>query len=261
MLRHQDVVERPLGLLGPALQTRRLGRDLGQPARREVPPPPRGAGLAQTLEDAVHDQIRIAPDRRREMRVVGESEAEVVGPDFGIARELHRAEDVPRDDPLLGPPAEPVQKLLEPRRHRAPGLPAGAQGRERLLDLFDIRAIGGLVNAIDRGDTLRRQMARDRLVGREHELLDEAVRGGALVRAQRRGKRPLPGAELDLGQIEIERAAGNPDLGQPAGERRDRAEEPRHPLPRAAPRLKAPAARHRLGGLLVRQPRGAPDHA
>ena len=77
------------------------------------------------------------------------------------------------------------------------------------LEVEDALGIGLFVNAIERGDALVFQIAGDALVGRQHELLDDAV-GDVALRA-RDALHQAVLVELDdrLGQIEIDGAAAH----------------------------------------------------
>src|SRR5260370_9849586 len=80
---------------------------------------------------------------------------------------------------------------------------------ERSLNLFKIvdpLRVRLLVNSIERGDALRLEILRHALIGREHELLDQAVRDVAL-----RARDALHQAELvkfdhRLGRVEVDRS-------------------------------------------------------
>src|SRR5258705_136791 len=73
-------------------------------------------------------------------------------------------------------------------------------------------ATGGRVHAVDRVDPPPRELARDGLVRRQHELLDHPVRERAL--GAHDALRPPAEIEDDLrlGQVEVERAACPADL-------------------------------------------------
>ena len=76
----------------------------------------------------------------------------------------------------------------------------------QFLELQNFLGIGFFVDAVQRGDAAAFEVARDGLVRRQHEFLDQAMRDVALA-ADDAGHLPR-GVEFDhlLGQIEIDRA-------------------------------------------------------
>src|ERR1700733_10963454 len=73
----------------------------------------------QRLANAMHDQVRIAPDRRSEMRVARRSQRKMALVDLRVARLLERAQHQVTQDPLLRLACNPRRELLiHPRRHR-----------------------------------------------------------------------------------------------------------------------------------------------
>jgi hypothetical protein len=132
------------------------------------------------LDHAVHEQVGIAPDRAREVRVVLVGEPEVPAVDRRVDRLLHRAQQHGVD--LLGVDAvlRRIGDGLEVARLRvvadAQPQPEGAQVVLQRDLLLRRRA---LVHAIQRGMLVARDEVGRADVGREHGLLDEAVRVGA----------------------------------------------------------------------------------
>ena len=84
-----------------------------------------------------------------------------------------------------------------------------AEVRGHLLELHHALRIGHFVNAVDGGDAGMLQVRRHALVGRQHELLDEAV--GDVARRARDAGHGAQFVELDerLGQVEIDGAAAH----------------------------------------------------
>ncbi len=85
-------------------------------------------------------------------------------------------------------------------------------------ELGDLHRVGALVHPVQHGEFPLVQVARHGDVGRDHELLDQALR-----RAARRGTHPRRRAEgveddLGLGQVEIEAAAGRAPALQEQGQ-------------------------------------------
>ena len=71
------------------------------------------AAVARFAEDTMHDQIRIPPDRRREVRVGVGRQPEVPLVHGVVARLLHRAQHQERDRLLFRGTAHPLDQLLE----------------------------------------------------------------------------------------------------------------------------------------------------
>ena len=74
---------------------------------------------ALAAEDPMDDEIRIATDRRREVRVVLRREAEVPERLGGVARLLHRPEEHRVDEALLGAARDVAEHVGERARGRA----------------------------------------------------------------------------------------------------------------------------------------------
>jgi hypothetical protein len=99
--------------------------------------------------------------------------------------------------------------IVNLRTGRLPSPSEWPKLRGRLLELDDALGVGHLVDAVDGRDALGLQPVRDALVGREHELLDEAVRPTPL-RAHD-GLHVAVGVELHhrLRQVEVDGAAAD----------------------------------------------------
>ena len=199
-------------------------------------------GVAQhLLQDSVHDQIRIAANRRCEVRVRWRGQREVAFVLLRVARLLQRAQHQVRQDALLRLARDLLRQLLIHARRDvdvfrdlqrlgalsgagafAPlGLELHPLDRQRAdaqriaetrgdgLEVHHALGIGLLVDAIQRRDALVLEIAGDALVGRQHELLDDAV-GDVALRARDAGHQAVL-VELDhrLGQIEVDGAAAH----------------------------------------------------
>ncbi len=197
-----------------------------------------GAGVEQVAQQAVDDEVREAADGRGEVGVAGAGEGEVADVLVAVAGLLERAQHEVGEDALLGMAADLRGQALVHLRGDGDGLgdlvglglavgsadvaavAAGLDAFDReageaervaelaggLLEVEDALGVGGLVDAVDAGG-LGLDPVGDALVGREHELLDEAVRPAAL-RAHD-GLHVAVGIELDdgLGEVEVDRAA------------------------------------------------------
>src|SRR5579872_1996242 len=187
----------------------------------------------------MHDQVWISTDRAGEVRVCGRGQREVAQVLFGIARLLQASQHQEAEDSLFRLARDFLRKLLVHARRdvylfrdldftdalagavsgAAVGLHLHAMNGERthaervsessgdgfeVVDAFRVRLF---VDAIEAGDAARLEMVRYRLVGREHELLDDAVRDVAL--GARDGAHQSEFFELDDGlrQIEVDRSA------------------------------------------------------
>ena len=155
------------------------------------------------------DEVRIAADRAREMGVHLGREAEVAEVLLVVAGELHRPQQEVGDELLLRLAldlAEDELEVLRPDGLEMRGHAVAERGHQ-LGELLDALGIGLLVDAEERGHAGLGQPGRHRLVGREHELLDEphAVQplGGHDAGHLPRGAEH----ELGLREVEVERPA------------------------------------------------------
>ena len=192
------------------------------------------------LQNAMHDEIRVTADGRREMRVGGRGEREVAEVFLRISRLLERAQHQVGENALLGLARQPLgQTLVVPRRDAevagleafvgalvaflaAGGVPTRdakaperravhservAERRRDFLELENFFRVGCLVNAVEGGDGAALEVGGYRLVRRQHEFFDDAV-GDVPLRASN-ADHAAALVELDFGlrQIEINRAA------------------------------------------------------
>src|SRR5262249_51436832 len=193
-----------LGVHRHPLAPRRLLGD-GRQIRGDAP-----AARAREAQQAVGDEIGIAPDRGREVRVRVYGEPEMAERLGRVARLLQRAQEHGVDEPRLGASLGGIEHGLEGRRGRAPAIQPESQPEalEKARQLADVLRIRWLVDAMQPGQASPQELAGDGLVRGQHALLDQAVRDAAL------GAHDLlrPTAEVDedlgLGQVEVNRAAG-----------------------------------------------------
>ena len=158
---------------------------------------------------AMHDQVGIAADRGREMRVVLRREAEVPEAERVVPRLLHRSQHQRGNRALFRRAANPIDQLLEMfRPHRASGrAEAVAKRLDELFEFRDLLLVRRLVDAMQRGHPLLDEVFRHRLVRQQHELLDETMRDVALRGDDRFDFAVLRQDHFRLGEIEIDRAA------------------------------------------------------
>ena len=164
--------------------------------------------IEQRLDDAVHEQIGIAPDRAREVRVglVGEAEVAAVG--AGVDRLLHRAQqhrmDLRRVGPLLGGGSD---RLVLGRTRIVADRQAEAERPQVVLQQRLLLRRRPFVHAIERrvlgaGDEVGRAD-----VGGQHRLLDQPVRLVARARHDLVDVAVLVAQDLRLHGLEVDRAA------------------------------------------------------
>ncbi len=187
---------------GPAL---RPGRRVLLGKRR------RDAALAaftqNGFEHTMHDQVGIAPDGRGEMRISRRRQSEVALVFLGVTRLLQRAQHEVRQNALFRGAGDFLHQLLIHARRdvdffgqldhgrAASGAAVGtlvgaglhplhrqsahaqriAEARGDVLKLKNLLRIGLFVDAIQAGHAPSLQMAGDRLVGGQHELLDQPM--------------------------------------------------------------------------------------
>jgi hypothetical protein len=197
---------------------RRLGErgQIGDRRRRLGVAAARGVAFAMQviLEQPVDQQVRIAADRRGEVQVVARCQAEVADR-HGVPHRLgQRAQDEERQRLrawLLGDLIEHV--LHAERRHRLLDIDRDAVRAEQLGEQGDAVGLGRRVDPPHRRRAALPEEVADRLVGRDHEFLDELVglldRGVALGLDHVADQARIVGVEHDLGlgDLEVERAA------------------------------------------------------
>ncbi len=191
---------RALGRLRQARLLRRLA--LGALADRIA------AAVEQRLDDAMHEQVGIAPDRAREVRVGLVGEAEVADVLAGVDRLLHRAQqhlvDLLRVGPVLGRRRD---RLVLGRRRVVADRQAQAERLQVVLQQRLLLRRRPFVDAIQRrvlgaGDEVGRAD-----VGGEHRLLDQAMRFVPGPRNDLLDPAVLVADDLRLGGLEVDRAA------------------------------------------------------
>ena len=158
---------------------------------------------------AVDQQVGIAADRRGEVRVAAEREAEVarvLGPVIGLRLAAqHRFHDLR----LLGLVGDVLEHAVEQagRDHLAER-EAVAEGRHVFLERDQLLAARRLVDAVDHRRGLGLQCLGRGDVGGDHEVLDHAVRVEPLAHADLGDLALVVEPHLAFGQLELERVAG-----------------------------------------------------
>ena len=198
-----------LGVIRASLALGRMARDLGELVGELALALLAHAAVTGLPQRPMNHQVRIAPDRRREMRVALRREAEMTEVGGIISSLLHRPEHQERDGLLFGRAAHPLDELLEVARRDLRGRLAQAVSERRyeLLELVDFERIRLLVDAIERGDVVGIEMCGDGLVGEQHELFDQAMRDVALGGDDLLHHPLVVEHDLRLLEVEVYRAA------------------------------------------------------
>ena len=156
----------------------------------------------------MHQQVGIAADRRSEVRVLFEREAEVA--DIGLL--IHglgeRADHQTLEHQPIGPRRQPLhqlaklagRRLLRERR-------AHLQCIQDLLQFGDALVLGLTVNAVQAARLREAQGHRRLDIGGNHAFLDQAVRVVAHHRIEALDRAVAADPRLDFAAAKIERAA------------------------------------------------------
>jgi len=125
----------------------------------------------------MNDEIRIPPNRRREVRVVLHCQPEVSKAGRVVSRLLHRPQHERGDRTLFWSALHAVDQLLEMlRRERAAARSkAVAKCGDERLELLDLLRVGCFVHSMQRRDTVVLEVRRHGFVGEQHEFLDDAM--------------------------------------------------------------------------------------
>ena len=215
----------------------------------------------QHLADAaVDDEVRVAADRRGEVRVVLEREPEVTDVARLVDGLRHRADDRRRDE-------QRVRLVAELREQVAQVLGRDLLGRrqpqaelaQELPERLQAVDLGQAVDAIQRRHAMAVEVARRGDVRRDHALLDQPMRVVARLLDQRRDAPLLVELELQLRRVEFERAAP----GALAQEAAIHAVQREQPLaqPLEARRVLRRRPLEEFADVAVGQPRGRAHHA
>ncbi len=192
----------------------------------------------------MRDEVRVAPDRRREVEVVLARKAGVTDvlrrvvrllerPQYerceripAAARAPHLVDDLPAD---LG---DQVGRLL--RAHLlGDGRCRNVQRLELLHEELDPLGVRTLVDPVERRDPALRQQRRHLLVGQDHQLLDQGVRLGLRLVGDAQHVAAIVELELRLRGLDGERAPARPALPKRGGDRARSHERVRPRLLRA----------------------------
>ena len=157
---------------------------------------------------AVHDKVGVAADRRGEMRVVAQGEAEMAEILRAVIGLRHGAERGEVDELALVASRGLVQQAVEMRGLEHLALGEGeARGVGSVAQGFELVLRRLLVNAEEQGRLLLDQLLRRRDVGEDHELLDQPVRVEPFGEVDAFHDAILAEADAPFGQVEVERLA------------------------------------------------------
>ena len=143
------------------------------------------------------DQVGIAPDRRGEVAVARRAQSGVADVARRVVRLLERAQHQRREGGAAVPaPAHLAVHQMRDLRHQVGRLLRGHRLRARrgrhvergqlVGEVLDARRLGPLVHAVERRQLARLKQRRHRLVGGDHQVLDQPVRLGLLARTPAR---------------------------------------------------------------------------
>ena len=161
----------------------------------------------------MHDQIGVAANRRCEMGVEFLRQSVVADRVGRVARLFQRAQQGEIDGVLFGFVLHSGQKLLQfpPMRHVADLVAEALRVLAEIAELLQVRIF---VDAVSTRDLELAHVTGNRFVGRQHEFLDELV-GDVVVNLLDTDRFALlVEPDLDLGEIQIERAVREPLLAQ-----------------------------------------------
>ena len=170
----------------------------------------RTAALERLAQQAVHDEVRIAADRRGEVCVVARGEAEVAETLRRVARLLHRTQRDGLDDARFGLSLDLFEHLLHvhrPDMARLVLMDEEAERAEQVVEVLDLLLGRLLVHAVHEGQVLFIHVLGDGLVRREHAFLDDGLGERALALDEGDGVALLVELDLDLGDVEVDGAA------------------------------------------------------
>ncbi len=202
-----------LGLGGFALARRAVRRSLFEDGDVCVRPTREVAA-----GEAVDDEVRVAPNRAREVRIEAEREAVVPAVVRRVDRLRHRPQGRHRDHRLLVGPLDALDqggevarggRAARERQAKAEGLDVVGEGRDALR-------VGRFVDAVEERAGL--EARRGGAVGGEHEGLDEPVRRLARLADDADGVALLVEDDLDLVAVEVDGAVAHPALGEGFGD-------------------------------------------
>src|SRR5207245_11383333 len=167
------------------------------------------------LDGAMDEEVRVAPDRRSEVRVVLVGEPEVADVLRTVLRLLQRAQQHRLEQLHVRTLAHGLEQLrVVLRGGFVPALEREAESLEKLAQAFQLLRGRAFVDAVQRRMLALGENVRGANVRGEHALLDDAVGIVALDLLDARRAPLAVEAELGFGRLEIHGAALLPRLEQ-----------------------------------------------
>src|SRR5574344_755313 len=166
----------------------------------------RRKGLTQ---QTMHDKIRITADWRGEMRVVTGSHAEMAQAHIRITRLLHRAQSYGADNAFLRTPLYLFQYLLHIHRLDLPRLvltDEQAESPQQVVQTLNLLRRRLLMYTVHERKMLRIHVTGYRLIGCQHAFLDNGLSQRTLTLDERDRMSLFVQLDLDLWQVEVDRA-------------------------------------------------------
>ena len=169
----------------------------------------------RVLDRAMHQQIGITPDRRGEVRVRFQREAEVADVGRVVHRQALAAQQHRFDQGRVGTLADLLQQMGEvARMHLRPRRHAQLEFLEELLQVGVLLLGRSVVDTVGRWYFGGNQKFRRLHVRRDHAFLDQLVRVVALQHAGLHHFAGVAEHEAHLAGLELDRAAALARLGQ-----------------------------------------------
>ena len=200
-----------LCLDGDALALRSVVRNLRQHRAQLRLALCRDAARRKRLaQQTVHDEVRIAANRRGEVRVVARGQAEVAEAHVAVARLLHRAQRDRADDALFRLALDLLEHLLDVHRLDVAHLrlmDEETESTEQVVEALDLLVRRLLMHAVHERLMLRVHVTRHRLVRDQHALFDDGLRQRSLALNESDRMSFVIKFDLDLRHVEVNRAA------------------------------------------------------
>ena len=159
-----------------------------------------------TDQRAVHDEVGVAPDRRGEMAVARQVQAEVAEVLRRVVGLGHRAQHAHVDHLGVLGAGDAVEQAVEVGGLEHLALGEGqADGSDDLAQRLELLGVRLLVDAVEQVDALRFQRLGGGDVGEDHEVLDDPVGVEAVAEGDRQDLALVGEDDPALGQVEVER--------------------------------------------------------
>ena len=161
-------------------------------------------------QQTVHDEVRIAANRRGEVRVVASGQAEVAEAHVAVACLLHRAQRHRADDALFRLALDLLEHLLDVHRldvSRLRLMNEESEGTEQVVEALDLLVRRLFMHAVHERLMLRVHVTSHRLIRDQHALFDDGLRQRALALNEGDRMSFVIEFDLDLRHVEVNRAA------------------------------------------------------